>query len=84
MLGVRNANVGVVRFAACFAIVGVIANRFTVSMFAFNWQLPHREFFYWKEVLIIGTILCAELLVYRWIVNRLPVHKEHPRYRGTH
>lgn len=84
LFGVRNAKVGIVRFAAFFAIVGVIANRWTVSMFAFNWQLPHREFFYWKEVVVIATIVCIEILVYRWIVNRLPVHKEHPRYKGTH
>jgi len=84
LFGVRNANAVVVRFAACFAIVGVIANRFTVSMFAFNWELPHREFFYWKEILIIATILCTEILFYRWIVNRLPVHKEHPKYTGAH
>ncbi len=84
VLGVRNANVRVVRFAACFAILGVIANRFTVSMFAFGWELPHRVFFPWKEVLVVATILTIEILVYRWIVNRLPVHREHARYKGMH
>jgi len=82
MIGVRNANVKVVRFAAVFAILGVIANRLTVSIFAFNWQLPHREFLYWKEVLVVAAIVTIEILVYRWIVNRLPVHKEHPAYTG--
>ncbi len=82
--GVRKARAGIVRLAAVFAIAGVIANRFTVSMFAFNWELPHREFFYGKEVLVVGTILAIEILVYRWIVNRLPVHMEHPRYEGSH
>lgn len=84
VLGVRNARVGIVRLAACIAILGIFANRFTVSMFAFNWQLPHREFFYWKEILVIATIVSIEILVYRWIVNRLPVHREHPKYRAMH
>ena len=84
VFGVRNARVGVVRSAAILAIVGVIANRFTVSMFAFGWELPHREFFYWKEILVIAAIITIEILVYRWIVNRLPVHMEHPRYEGSH
>jgi len=84
VVGVRSARAGVVRLAAVVAILGVLANRFTVSMFAFNWQLPHREFFYWKEILVVGAILTIEIVVYRWIVNRLPVHKEHPHYRGTH
>jgi Ni/Fe-hydrogenase subunit HybB-like protein len=84
VVGVRNASVRVVRFAACFAILGVIANRFTVCMFAFNWELPHRIFFPWKEVLVVATIGTIEILVYRWIVNRLPVHRNHPRYGGIH
>ncbi len=82
--GVRNARPRVVRFAAVTAILGILTNRFTVSMFAFNWELPHREFFHWKEIVVIAAILCTEILVYRWIVNRLPVHREHPDYRGAH
>jgi len=65
-------------------VLGVIANRLTVSMFAFNWQLPHREFFYWKEIIVVASIVTIEIVVYRWIVNRMPVHMEHPRYRGMH
>ena len=84
LFGVRNGRAGIVRFAAVLAILGVITNRFTVSLFAFNWQLPHREFFYWKEILVIGTILTIEILVYRWIVNRMPVHREHPGYPQPH
>lgn len=84
LAGIRQANVRLVRFTAIFTILGVIANRFTVSMFAFQWELPHREFFYWKERIIVAAIVTVEVLVYRWIVNRLPVHKEHPRYAGMH
>lgn len=82
--GVRKASVKQVRFSAFFTIVGVIANRFTVSMFAFNWKLPHREFVHWKELVIIASIVAIEILTYRWIVNRMPVHIEHPGYRGVH
>lgn len=84
VVGVRSENAKLVRWTAALAIVGVIANRFTVSMFAFNWELPHREFFSWKEALIIAAIFTIEIVVYRWIVNRLPVHKEHPNYQGMH
>ncbi|MBI4659824.1 MAG: polysulfide reductase NrfD [Verrucomicrobia bacterium] len=84
LAGVRKENARLVRWTAVFTIVGVIANRFTVSMFAFNWKLPHREFFYWKELIIVASIVAIEVLTYRWIVNRLPVHKEHPRYPGAH
>jgi Ni/Fe-hydrogenase subunit HybB-like protein len=84
VVAVRNANVRLVRLAAGITILGVIANRFTVSMFAFNWELPHRVFFPWTEVLVVATIVTSEILVYRWIVNRLPVHRNHPRYGAMH
>ena len=84
LAGVRKENARLVRWTAVFTIIGVIANRFTVCLFAFNWKLPHREFFYWKEVIIIASIVAIEILTYRWIVNRMPVHKEHPGYGGAH
>jgi len=84
VFGVRNERVGVVRLAAVFAILGILANRFTVSMFAFGWELPHREFFYWKEILVVATIVTIEIVVYRWIIIRLPVHRRHPGYPETH
>jgi Ni/Fe-hydrogenase subunit HybB-like protein len=79
--GVRNRSVGLIRFTAFFTILGVAVNRFNVSLIALNWKLPHREFFYWKELIIVITIITIEILVYRWIVNRMPVYREHPRYR---
>ena len=82
--GVRRGDVRQVRFTACLTVIGVIANRFTVSLFAFNWKLPHREFSNWKELIIIASIVAIEILAYRWIVNRMPVHLEHPKYRGVH
>jgi Ni/Fe-hydrogenase subunit HybB-like protein len=82
--GVRNRSVGLVRFTAFFTILGVVVNRFNVSMIALNWKLPHREFLNWKELILVITIITVEILIYRWIVNRMPVHREHPDYPGAH
>jgi Ni/Fe-hydrogenase subunit HybB-like protein len=79
--GVRNRSVGLVRFTAFFTIIGLAVNRFNISLIALNWKLPHREFLNWKELIIVITIITVEILIYRWIVNRMPVHREHPRYR---
>ena len=78
--GVRNRSAGLIRFTAFFTILGVIVNRFTVSMIALNWKLPHREFFHWKELILVITLITVEILMYRWIANRMPVHREHPDY----
>jgi Ni/Fe-hydrogenase subunit HybB-like protein len=82
--GVRKRNVALIRFTAFFTILGVIINRFNVSLIALNWKLPHREFFHWKELILVITIITVEILTYRWIVNRMPVHREHPDYRRIH
>jgi hypothetical protein len=82
--GVRNRSVRLIRFTAFLTILGIAVNRFTVSMIALNWKLPHREFLYWKELILVVTIITFEILVYRWIVNRMPVHRDHPDYGGAH
>jgi Ni/Fe-hydrogenase subunit HybB-like protein len=82
--GVRRSNATLVRITALLSVLGVIANRFTVSMFAFNWQLPHREFFHGREVIIVVAIVSIEVVIYRWIINRMPVHRKHPDYRDWH
>jgi Ni/Fe-hydrogenase subunit HybB-like protein len=77
---VRKRSAGLTQFTAIFTILGVAVNRFNVSLIALNWKLPHREFIYWKELLIVLAIITIEILTYRWIVNRMPVHREHPQY----
>ena len=62
------------RITAFYTIMGIVLNRFTVSTLAFNWRLPDRELLYWKEILIVLAVVVIELLLYRWIVNRMPVH----------
>ncbi len=80
IIATRKQNVGMVQFAAVLAVLGVIVNRFTVSLVALNWQLPHREFFDWREFMIVIAVVTVEILVYRWIVNRMPVLRQHPDY----
>jgi hypothetical protein len=36
------------------------------------------------EILISLTIVTLGVVVFRWIVNRMPVLAEHPDYRGSH
>ncbi len=64
--------------------MGVVFNRLNVSLFALNWKLPHREFFNWKEFLIILGIITIQILVYRGIVTRMPVLRKHPNYKDEH
>ena len=82
VFGVRTGDAKLIRMASFASVAGVILNRLTISMFALNWELPHREFIAPKEFLVILTIITIEILIYRWVVNRLPVHREHPEFTG--
>ncbi len=80
--GVQNRNIGLIQFTAVLTMIGIIMNRFNISLIAFNWQLPNRELFFWKEAVVVAAVVIIEILVYRWIVNRMPVLRQHPDYIG--
>ncbi len=80
--GVQKKNVGIVQFSALLTMVAVILNRLNITLIAFNWQLSERVLFYWKEVIVVIAVLTIEVLVYRWVVNRMPVLRQHPDYLG--
>ena len=82
--GGRRRNVGLVQFAALLTIIGIITNRLNVSLIALNWQLPHRELFNWKEFLIVIAVITIMILVYRWIVKRMPILREHQEYKSEY
>ena len=80
----RSSNVKLARIAAVLTVLGVVLNRFNVSLIAFNWNVPDRYAPTAIEVLVSLTIVTLGILVFRWIVNRMPVLREHPDWRGAH
>jgi Ni/Fe-hydrogenase subunit HybB-like protein len=82
--GVRERNVRLVRGAAVLSVVGIVINRLNVSIIAFNWNVPDRYVPSWMEIVTSITIITLGVLTFRWIVNRMPVLREHPEYRGVH
>jgi Ni/Fe-hydrogenase subunit HybB-like protein len=81
--GIKSNKVGAVRFAAFMAVFGVILNRLNLSIITFNWNLPdhlHHIIPPWHEVSIVLAIATIHILVFRWILNRMPVLREDPNY----
>lgn len=75
-MGAKRKSVGLARFGAFFAVLGVIVNRMNVSIVAFNWQLPdhlHHIIPPWQEVAVILSIFTLHVLIFRWILVRMPV-----------
>jgi Ni/Fe-hydrogenase subunit HybB-like protein len=81
-IGVREKNTKVIRWTAAWTVLGIILNRFNVSMVAFNYHLPSAEryFPHWMEIGISVFIVTLGILVFRFIVTRMPIMYEHPDY----
>ncbi|MEJ2655689.1 MAG: Ni/Fe-hydrogenase cytochrome b subunit [Desulfobacterales bacterium] len=85
-IGVRVKSTGLIKWTSVLAVLGVILNRFNVCLVAFNWQLPPNERYFpsWMEIGISVFIVMIGLLLYRFIVTRMPILYEHPEYKGAH
>ncbi len=81
-VGVREKNVTIIRWTAAWTVLGIVVNRFNVSLVAFNWHLPaeQRYFPHWMEIAISVFIVTLGILVFRFIVTRMPVLYAHPDY----
>jgi Ni/Fe-hydrogenase subunit HybB-like protein len=71
--GLQRRRLPAVRAAAVLALVGVVLNRLNVSTIAFKWYLPVRYVPTWMEIVVTLGVISAELWVFRWVVNRMPV-----------
>ncbi|MCD6250508.1 MAG: Ni/Fe-hydrogenase cytochrome b subunit [candidate division Zixibacteria bacterium] len=85
-IGVRERNATVIKWAAFGTILGIILNRLNVVLICFNWQLPAeaRYFPNWKEIGISVFVVTVGIVLYRFIVTRMPVFYEHPDFKEKH
>ena len=85
-VGVRDKNTKLVKWASVFAVLGIIINRFNVSLIALNWYQPwsERYFPHWMEIGISVFIVTIGLIAFRFIVTRMPVLYQHPDYPEEH
>lgn len=82
--GCRRRSVPAVRAAAAMALIGIVLNRLNVSVIAFRWNAAVHYVPTWMEIVVTAGVISAELWVFRWVVNRMPVldfamaHRERP------
>jgi Ni/Fe-hydrogenase subunit HybB-like protein len=82
-MAVRERNLKLIRWAAVLTVLGIVLNRFNVSLVAFNWQLPPADRYFpsWMEIAISIFIVTVGLLVFRFIASRMPIFFEHPAHK---
>lgn len=76
----RRRSTFLVGLAAILTLVGIILNRLNISVIAFRWDAPVRYFPTWMEIAVTLAVICAEIWVFRWIVNRMPVLRPSPAW----
>jgi Ni/Fe-hydrogenase subunit HybB-like protein len=83
-VGVRDKNTRLIRWTAAWTVLGIIVNRFNISLVAFNWHLPSAEryFPHWMEIGISVFIVTVGILLYRFIVTHMPILYQHSDYEA--
>lgn len=71
--GYQRRRIDVVKVAAALTIVGIILNRLNVTVIGFKWYAAVRYVPSWMEIVVTLGVISAELWVFRWVVNRMPV-----------
>lgn len=74
----RRNNILLIKIASIITMVGIVLNRLNVSIIAYNWNSPQRYFPSWMEVVVMVAIILAQIWIFRWIINRMPVLRDSP------
>ncbi len=80
LFGFRSQNLTMVRIAAVMSILGIILNRLNISTITYQWYDGAVHFPTWMEIVVSLAVIFIQLLVFRWIVRRMPVYKEPPAW----
>jgi Ni/Fe-hydrogenase subunit HybB-like protein len=76
----RKVNITLAKVAAIVAMLGIVINRLNVSIIAYRWDAATPYYPTWMEIVVTFTIIFAEVWVFRWIVNRMPVYNDPPEW----
>jgi Ni/Fe-hydrogenase subunit HybB-like protein len=77
---VRYNNTSAVKLASVLTLVGIVLNRLNVSVIAFKWYEVERYIPAWQEIAITLAVIFTEILVLRWVVNRMPILNDSPQW----
>jgi Ni/Fe-hydrogenase subunit HybB-like protein len=77
---VRRRNLSLIHVAAILTLIGIVLNRLNVAIIAFKWYAPVRYYPTWMEIEVTLAVICAEIWVFRWIVNRMPILRKSPAW----
>ena len=83
-VAVREKNLCLVKGAAVMTVLGIVLNRFNVSLVAFNWQLAPADRYFpsWMEIALSLFIVTVGILIFRFIASYMPIFYEDERFQA--
>jgi Ni/Fe-hydrogenase subunit HybB-like protein len=75
---VKMKSLLLTKVGAIMAMIGIVLNRLNISIIAFNWNAPEKYFPSWMEIEVTVAVIVVQILVLRWIVNRMPILSDPP------
>lgn len=81
--GSRDKNIPLCQAASVNAVAGIILNRFTICMIAYNYALPASERYFpsFTEIMVSVFVVTMIVTCYRFICYHMPILYEHPDYK---
>jgi Ni/Fe-hydrogenase subunit HybB-like protein len=76
----RRSNINLIKVAAFLTMLGVILNRINVTVIGFRWDSSIRYIPTWMELAVTLAVIFAEIWIFRWVINRMPVLRESPSW----
>jgi Ni/Fe-hydrogenase subunit HybB-like protein len=76
----RRQNLNLVKFASVITIIGIILNRLNISTIAYLWYEKSLHFPTWMEIVVSVAVIFVQLIVFKWIVRRMPVYSDPPKW----
>jgi Ni/Fe-hydrogenase subunit HybB-like protein len=80
LYGFRTNFILMIRIAAILTMLGVIMNRLNVTVIGFKWDAPVHYVPSWMEIAVTLTVIFAEIWIFRWVINRMPVLRDSPAW----
>lgn len=83
-IALKQENLRLIRIAAIMTLIGIILNRLNLSIFAFRPASGAHYIPSWMEIEVTFAVIFAEIWVFRWIINRMPILSDPPDWAKEH
>jgi Ni/Fe-hydrogenase subunit HybB-like protein len=80
VLAFKRENNFLIKFAAILTMIGIILNRLNVTIIGFRWDDAVQYVPSWMEIVVTLTVIFTEVMIFRWVIRRMPVLRDSPEW----